>query len=189
MVRLSGRLALFAVVGLVGGTSLAAEPAVGQGPGWTGLTHSKDMITARQELMEHIEILMEPIDLLQVKEARDVDRVHANAETISAMLLAVPHLFAPTTNRYDPKVQMPQTLALPTIWKDFDTFYRLAGAAASTAEAMASAQGAPQLKAASFKLRGSCDACHAIFLRRYEPPKVKDSDVNFDFDKALGRHK
>ena len=45
------------------------------------------------------------------------------------MLLALPHLFPPTTNLYDPKAAQPATLALPPIWKDFDSFYTLAGAA------------------------------------------------------------
>ena len=142
---------------------------------------------ARQELMEHIEILMEPIDTIQVKEVRDADKLRGAAETIGAMLLALPHLFPPTTNLYDPKVQMPATLALPRIWTDFGTFYQLAGAAASASEAMGSAQGATQLRAASKQLRSSCDACHALFLRAYLPPKVQDSDYKFDFDSALHR--
>ena len=71
--------------------------------------------------MEHMEILMQPIDTITVEEVRNVHQLHANAEAISGMLLAVPHLFPPTTNLYDPKVQQPVTLALPTIWKDFNS--------------------------------------------------------------------
>ncbi|HTT02996.1 MAG TPA: cytochrome c [Steroidobacteraceae bacterium] len=163
----------------------AADPAAGQGPGWTGITNPKDVINARQELMEHIEILMEPIDTLQVKDTQDPDKVRAAAETISAMLLAVPHLFPPTTNLYDAKVQMPATLALPAIWKDFATFYQLAAAASSAAEVMANAHGLGPMRNASLRLRASCDACHALFLRPYAPPKVLDSDYKFDFDSAL----
>ena len=159
----------------------------GQGPGWTGITHPKDLITARQELMQHIELLMEPIDTIQVKEVRDPAQLRSAAETISAMLLAVPHLFPPTTNLYDPKAQMPATLALPAIWKDFGTFYQLAAAASSAAEAMAHAEGAQSLREASARLRASCDACHALYLRPYAPPKVLPSDYRFDFDKALGK--
>ena len=135
--------------------------------------------------MEHIEELMEPIDTIQVSENVDVDRLHAAAEPIAAMLLAVPHLFPPTTNRYDPKVLMPVTLALPSIWKDFGTFYTLAAAAARAAEVMATAQGKEPLRTASRQLRASCDACHVLYLRKYNPPKVQDSDYQFDFDSAL----
>jgi cytochrome c556 len=187
MRRVSVILALLATVLLSAGHSLAADPGPGQGPGWTGITNPKDVITARQELMEHIEILMEPIDTIQVKDSFDTDKLHAAAETVSAMLLAVPHLFPPTTNLYDPKAEMPATLALPAIWREFGTFYRLAGAASSAAEAMAAAEGKEPLRAASRQLRASCDACHALYLRPYAPPKVLDSDYKFDFDSALRR--
>jgi hypothetical protein len=50
---------------------------------------------------------------------------------------------------------------------------------------MAQANGKAPLRAASLKLRASCDACHTLFLRKYEPPKVLPSDVNFDFDSAI----
>ena len=167
----------------------AAPVAVAQGPGWTGLTNPKDVISARQELMEHIEELMEPIDTIQVKPVRDVERLHHNAELIGVMLGAVPHLFPPTTNRYDPKVEQPETLALPAIWQDFPAFYTFAQGAMKAADAMATAKGTAALKAASLRLRGSCDACHAVALRRYQPPKVLEQDVNFDFDAALGKKK
>jgi cytochrome c556 len=170
---------------LLAGSSSAADSGLGRGPGWTGVTNPKDVITARQELMEHIEILMEPIDTITVKDSFDTDKLHAAAETVSAMLLAVPHLFPPTTNLYDPKAEMPATLALPAIWRDFGTFYQLAAAASSAAEAMASTEGKQPLRVASLRLRASCDACHTLFLRPYAPPKVLDSDYKFDFDSAL----
>jgi cytochrome c556 len=102
------------------------------------------------------------------------------------MLLAVPHLFPPTTNLYDPKAETPATLALPAIWKDFATFYALAGAAAKAAEAMAENPGGKsELRAAGRALRASCDACHALFLRPYSPSKVQQSDLDFDFDSVF----
>ena len=163
----------------------AADRQLGNGQGWTGVTHPKEVIAARQELMEHIELLMEPIDTLTVQPVRDAERVRQNAEVIGAMLLAVPHLFPPSTNLFDAKAAQPQTLALPPIWKQFDTFYRLAGLAAKAAEVMAEAKDEPAMRRASLALRGSCDACHTLYLRRYEPPKTKESDYTFDFDSAL----
>jgi cytochrome c556 len=165
--------------------ALGADVGPTRGPGWTGITNTRDVIAARLELMEHIEELMEPIDTLQVKDGGDPQRLHTSAEVIGAMLTALPHLFPPTTNLYDPKALEPKTLALPTIWKDWDSFYRLAGAASAAADRMAKAEGPEALRAASFALRGSCDGCHALFLRKYVPPKVLDSDVNFDFDAHL----
>jgi cytochrome c556 len=170
----------------VAGLALAADVTVGQGPGWTGVTNPQDVIQARQELMEHIEILMEPIDTITVKPVTHVEQLHENAEVIGAMLLALPHLFPPTTNHFDPKVRDPETLALPAIWKDFGSFYRLAAAASAAAEKMAETEGDANLRKASLALRASCDACHTLFLRKYQPPVVLPSDVNFDFDSALG---
>lgn len=176
---------LFADRAVAADAAPRASPAPAPGPGWTGLSNPGAVIAARQELMEHIEILMEPIDTIQVKEVKDPALLHANAETISAMLLALPHLFPPTTNLYDPKVQAPATLALPAIWNNFASFYQLAAAAAHAAEAMANTEGKEPLRAASRNLRASCDACHALYLRKYQPPKVLDSDYEFDFESAL----
>ena len=176
---------LFAVATALASIALAADTVPGKEPGWTGVTKPKEVIVARQELMEHIEELMEPIDTIQVKDTNDLDRLRLNGEVISAMLLALPHLFPPTTNLYDAKAEQPQTLALPPIWKSFDGFYTLATAASKAATELSEAQGKPAMKKASLKLRASCDACHVLYLRPYMPPKVLESDLNFDFDSAL----
>jgi cytochrome c556 len=168
-----------------GGIAQAADPAPTNGPGWTGLSNPKDVITARQELMEHAEILMEPIDTITVKEVKNEEELRQNAEAISAMLGALPHLFPPTTNLYDPKVTEPKTLALPAIWKNFDNFYQLAAAASKAAEAMGETHGKQQLRTASLALRASCDACHTLFLRPYKGPTFQDSDYKFDFESAI----
>ena len=157
----------------------------GKGEGWTGVTKPHDVIVARQELMEHIEELMEPIDTIQVRDTNDLDTLRHNGEVISAMLLALPHLFPPTTNLYDPKVTEPKTLALPPIWKNFDNFYALATAASKAAADLSETEGKAAMKTASLRLRASCDSCHTVFLRPYVPPKVLDSDLQFDFDSAL----
>lgn len=173
--------------GLLGTPALTAEAIPGQGQGWTGVTKPKELIAARQELMEHMEILMMPIDTITVSEVRNVEQLHENAEVLGAILMTVPHLFPPTTNLYNPKVTMPATLALPPIWQNFDSFYSLAAAASKAADAFAVTKGNAQLRAASLKLRASCDACHTLYLRKYESPKVLESDYKFDFDAALRR--
>jgi cytochrome c556 len=183
MRRLITTCALLATTAALAGA--AAVP--GKGEGWTGVTKPKDVIVARQELMEHIEELMEPIDTIQVRDTNDLDTLRHNGEVISAMLLALPHLFPPTTNLYDPKVTEPKTLALPPIWKNFNNFYTLATAASKAAADLSETQDKAAMKTASLKLRASCDSCHALFLRPYVPPKVLDSDLEFDFDSALRR--
>jgi cytochrome c556 len=161
----------------------AAGSVLPPGPGWTGLTDPKGVISARLELMEHIEELMKPIDTLTAEDVADPS-VKFNAEVIGAMLKAVPHLFPPTTNLYDGS-PIPDTLALPAIWQQFDTFQSLAAASASEAEAMAEAVGLQAQRGQAMKLRASCDACHELFLRRYVPPVTQPSDYEFDFDAAL----
>ena len=183
MMRIPLSIAALLAAGM---TTLAAD-APPSAPGWTGLTNPKDVIHARGELMEHMEELMRPIDTITVTpgSVKDVDLLHFNAEVVGAMLAAVPHLFPPTTNLYDPKVTAPATIALPAIWQNWDSFYRLAQAAAKSAEEFSQTTGGPQLRAASRRLRASCDACHTLYLRKYESPKVQPSDYQFDFNSVL----
>lgn len=186
------RIGALALLSLHAACSPDIAPRTAPPPGdasWTGLSNPKAVIHARAELMGHIEELMEPIDTITIQTGpvKDVDRLHQSAEVIGAMLGALPHLFPPTTNLYDPKATEPATLALPAIWMDFDSFYRLADAAAKAADGMAQAQGDDALRDASRALRSSCDGCHALFLRKYLPPVVLESDRSFDFDAALGK--
>jgi cytochrome c556 len=182
----AGWVALLSALGMASTLAADATPA---GPGWTGLTKPKDVIRARGELMEHMEELMRPIDTITVGPVKDVDQLHFNAEVVGAILTAVPHLFPPTTNLYDPKVTAPETIALPAIWKNWDSFYQLAESAAKAAEAFAATKGDAALRNASRRLRASCDACHVLYLRKYESPKVKASDYQFNFDSALPARK
>jgi cytochrome c556 len=184
-----GLAAAFAGIAVAANTSVPSAPT--SGPGWTGLTKPLEVIHARQQLMEHMEILMQPIDTITLpsQPLGNVEQLHANAKVVGAALLAVPHLFPPTTNLYDPKAGQPRTIALPEIWKSFDSFYSLAQAASHLADDVANAKGDKALRAASLKLRSGCDACHALYLRKYEPPKAEASDQQFDFDSALGQKK
>jgi cytochrome c556 len=178
---------LAAVTVLVGGGVDAASPSAVAATGLTGTSKPKDVILARGKLMERMEILMRPIDTITIQKGAvgNAETLRQNAETIAAMLQAVPHLFPPATNLYDPKAQTPATIALPSIWQNFDTFYQFAGTAVRSADEMSKARGDAGLRAASLKLRGSCDACHALFLRKYEGVKASAADQQFDFDSVL----
>lgn len=190
---LAAQLLLVAVVSLAacsGGAGTdtkpgSTAPGAQSGAGWTGTTNPKDVITARFQLMVQIEKLMLPIDMLAVQGGGDPAVLSINAAAVASMLQAFPHLFPPTTDLYDPKAETPATIALPAIWQDFATFYNLAGAAAKAANSMAATEGKDAQLAAAAQLRASCDACHLLFLRKYEKPKAKASDADFDFDAAL----
>jgi cytochrome c556 len=156
-----------------------------QQPGPIAASQPADLIHARYKLMEQMDQLMVPIDSIQAVAVKNPQQLRANGKVIAAMLLAVPHLFPPNTNLYDPKVAEPATLALPAIWKNFDTFQQLALATSRTADEMGLAEGDAALRAAGNKLRAGCNACHVLYLRKYVPQKPQASDQDFDFDAAL----
>ena len=168
--------------------ALAGKPVPGPGQGWTGVTNPQDLIIARQTLMTRLEELMKPIDTYTVDKTIPLATIAANAETISAVLLTVPHLFPPTTNLYDPRVKLPETLALPNIWKDFKTFYALAAATSDAADDLAHTTGVDALNAGALNLRESCDACHDLFVLPYTPAEPNGEERTFDFDSVFPRH-
>lgn len=154
-------------------------------PGWTGLTEPEEVIEARRVLMTEAERLMRPVDGYIVGEPADAAVLRANAASLEALLLALPHLFPPTTNRFDPNVLDPPTAALPTIWQRFPAFLTFAESAERAAAALRDAEDTEALRAASTRLRGMCDACHAQFMKPYTPPEVLPEDLEFDFESVL----
>jgi len=180
--------ATFAAAAGIAGMALAGKPVPGTGQGWTGITNPQDLIIARQTLMTRLEELMKPIDTYTVDRTIPLATITTNAETISVVLLAIPHLFPPTTNVYDPGVKQPETLALPGIWKDFTTFYTLASATSDAAETLSHATGADAISTGAFNLRESCDACHDLFVLPYTPPVATGEERNFDFDSVFPKN-
>ena len=170
-------------------TTAASSPASAPVPGtdrsWTGVTEPEEVIKARRALMDQAETLMKPIDSFTVGEPSDAKLMRANAQTIGAMLHAVPHLFPPTTNRFDPDAHDPPTVALPAIWERFAAFETFAENAQRMAAALEASEDGEPLRAASVQLRAACDACHAGFMKPYTPPAATDEDKNFDFDSVL----
>ena len=162
----------------------AASAAV-TGPGWTGLTAPGEVIEARRGLMDELEVLIKPIDSFTTGEPADLALLQSTARTMSRMLLAVPHLFPPTTNLHDSTVLESATNTLPAVWQNFDTFLALADASETAARTMAETTGAEPLRAAARNLRASCDACHALSLKAYVKPEVTQEDLEFDFDSVL----
>ena len=165
--------------------SADAAAAPGSEPGWTGITEPNEVIEARRALMTEAETLMKPVDNFIVGEPGDAATLRANAAAIEPMLLALPHLFPPTTNLFDPEAHDPPTTALPAIWQRFPAFQTFAESAERAAAALAMSEDGEPLREASARLRASCDACHAAFTKPYVPPKVTDEDRNFDFEQFL----
>lgn len=173
---------------LISSLTVALAPAAAQdtsGAGWTGSSQPKDVIAARQAVMAELEQLMRPIDLYADGKPGDPAAVHESATAARPLLLALPHLFPPTTNRYGENTEQPETLALPAIWQQFDAFYALAGEASAATTRLATRTEAQDLRTASRALRAACDACHALYLRPYVASSVSDADREFDFDSVL----
>jgi cytochrome c556 len=150
-----------------------------------GETSPADVMAARRALMADIERLMKPIDSLTVGEPAELGALGSAARSIETMLRTAPHLFPSTTNRFDPSSAETPTLALPSVWQQWDTFVQLGAASVRAAADLAAADGAATAHAAALKLRGTCDACHAVFTRPYVPQGASDADRDFDFDSVL----
>lgn len=155
------------------------------GPGWTGLTEPEEVIEARRLLMNEAERLMKPIDEYSIGGPGDPAALRSAATTLESLMLALPHLFPPTTNLFDPAAHDPPTTALPTIWQRFAAFQTFAESAERVAAALAVADDGEPLRAASARMRSACDTCHAAFMKPYTPPQVTDEDREFDFESAF----
>jgi len=175
-------IALSIVVAAAACSRPGSTPATGPAdePGWTGRTNPTGVILARQAVMAALEEHMLWIDTYTVDDTVAPDDVLEAAEALQPLLLTVPHLFPPTTNRYDPESQEPVTTAMPAIWMDFDDFSARATAAYEAAKTLAQAENADQLHAGSLAVRAACDACHKTYLLPYEPAKAEPSDFDFD---------
>ena len=176
------RFFIICIVLLSASGALAEGPTPGQGQGWTGITNPQDLILTRELLMTELEDLMKPIDTYTVDNSISLKTITTNAKTISAMLLTVPHLFPPTTNLYDPRVEQPVTLALPKIWQQFEAFYAMAAATSKMADTLAHESGPAALHTGAEDLREACEACHEEFVLPYEPHEPTAEELNFDFD-------
>jgi cytochrome c556 len=164
----------------------AAPPAVAGAAGGDYVADPGEVIEARRLLMTEAERLMKAIDGYTLGEPAAPAELRSLATTLEPMLLALPHLFPASTDLFDPTVLDPPTIALPAIWQRFAAFRAMAENSEHAAAELAAASDDPQaLKAASERLRTSCDACHRAFTRPYTPPKVTAEDLDFDFESAL----
>lgn len=144
-----------------------------------------EVIEARRVLMLEAQRQMTPIDNYTLGTPADAAALKSAAQTIEALLLALPHLFPPDTNLFDPATREPPTIALPAIWESFAAFQQMGVASESAAARLIAADGEEPLRDAARALRASCDACHAAFTKPYVPPQVTDEDRDFDFEQFL----
>ena len=133
---------------------------------------AKDEIFARKVLMGAIDGHLLQIDLM-LGSGKPVDLHEAveHADTISIMLMAFPHLFAPATNQWQPNVKRDpahDTSASPALWTNYAEFYRQAAAASHLAFDASRARREADFKTHIAALRSACNSCHAMYVKTDE---------------------
>ena len=156
---------------LIGGACLAlaliaSSAVLGQDP---NPATPKDVISARKTLMNSIGTNMYVIDGMLETGKIDLVAGRANAESISAMLMAFPHLFPNSTNLWktnavrDPATD---TLADAAIWESRSFFYKDAMAGSKYAFDASRAQNVADFSKSARDLRQTCDGCHSTYQHK-----------------------
>jgi cytochrome c556 len=158
--RAAVRLARAGIVAIALATSLAAIAQDQRA------AIPKDVILARKALMNFMCDKMMDIERMIATGHIDIAGARGNADAISAMFMALPHLFPPGSNQWNPNaVPDPETdtYASPEVWTRFADFYRLSAASAQSAHDMSRATNVEEFKSRARELRIICDECHALY--------------------------
>jgi cytochrome c556 len=129
----------------------------------------KDVIVARKTLMNTMGTNMYPVDEMFETGKIDLGAARVPLESISAMLMAFPHLFPPSTNLWkqgtarDPATD---TLADAAIWASRECFYRDAMAASKYSFDASRAQNVADFRKSARDLRLTCDGCHSTYQHK-----------------------
>jgi cytochrome c556 len=149
-------------VALIGASSVALGQDQNQ-------ASPQEVITARKTLMNSIGTNMYVIDGMLETGKIDLVSGRANAESISAMLMAFPHLFPNSTNLWhanagrDPATD---TLADTAVWESRSFFYKEAMAASKYAFDSSRAQNVADFSKSARDLRQTCDGCHSTYQHK-----------------------
>jgi len=125
-----------------------------------------DVIFARKTLMNFMCDKMAEIERMIAMRQVDLEGARGDADAMSVMLMAFPHLFPPGSNQWDPAADpdpVTATYASPELWRNFSDFYRLAVAAEQSAHDMSRAGTVDDFKNRARELRIICDTCHALY--------------------------
>ena len=154
---------------LAAAMTAASYAAVGQEQAGPALPPPKDTIFARKILMGAIDMNMDEIETMLLPEGKlSLAEGTEHADTISIMLMAIPHLFPASTNQWKPNVDRDpatDTFASPDLWTNFADFYKRAGDASKTALDAARARKPEDFRARIVELRAQCNACHALYQK------------------------
>ncbi len=168
-------LALFAVPGL----AQFSQQRSGFQP---GVTDPVDSILARRIVMTTLgrqnDQVHDIIDLYGPAQEQDA---RLRLDNIGAFLLGFAEMFPPNSYIYSEELAAEDpstvTLALPSVWENWDDFYSRTLAAADTAYRAGRAGSWEELVALTEELEGQCESCHTLYRQNPEP---------FDIDSLTG---
>jgi cytochrome c556 len=135
-----------------------------------GETHPAEVVLARRVLMAGIGRNMDEITgMIEDAAAFNLGEAREHADVISTMLLAFPHLFPIETDTWSDRLAEDDpahvSLALPTVWQNYDDFVARAQQASQIALDASFAATAAQFKAVANGLQQACDSCHQAYRR------------------------
>jgi cytochrome c556 len=151
---------LLQVAGLAGSAALgqdqsAATPA--------------DAIFARKTVMDTLSTKMDDIETATASTAKiDLAAANEQADIVSVLLMAFPHLFPAATNQWKPNVDKDpgtDTFAAPEVWTQYADFYKRSTEASKLAFDASRATEEADFRAAVKKLRAACDGCHTVYMK------------------------
>ena len=160
------RQAMLIVVGLLLAAGLAGSAALGQDQSAATLA---DAIFARKTVMDTLSTKMDEIETATASTQKiDLAAANEQADIVSVLLMAFPHLFPAATNQWKPNVDKDpgtDTFAAPEVWTKFADFYKQSTEAAKIAFDASRATEEAEFRAAITKLRAACDGCHATYMK------------------------
>jgi cytochrome c556 len=161
-----GRAAPIIAACLLLAAGLAGSAALGQDQ--SAATPS-DAIFARKTVMDTLSSKMDAIEAATASTGKiDLAAANEQADTVSVLLMAFPHLFPAATNQWKPNVDKDpgtDTFAAPEVWTKYADFYKQATEASKLAYDASRATQEAELRAVVAKLRAACDGCHATYMK------------------------
>ena len=126
-----------------------------------------DAIFARKTVMDTLSSKMDDIETATAGTTKiDLAAANEQADIVSVLLMAFPHLFPAATNQWKPNVDKDpgtDTFAAPEVWTKYADFYKRSTEASKLAFDASRATEEAEFRTAVKKLRAACDGCHAVY--------------------------
>jgi cytochrome c556 len=128
-----------------------------------------DAIFARKTVMDTLSSKMDDIETATAGTTKiDLAAANEQADIVSVLLMAFPHLFPAATNQWKPNVDKDpgtDTFAAPEVWTQYADFYKRSTEASKLAFDASRATEEAEFRTAVKKLRAACDGCHAVYMK------------------------